>query len=120
MNLEARSGMQAKIIQAGPGFAHEEATTTNSLPVVSLTSTATSSSASPAQTYSGYDIHPTSLDNCGDFVTPECLRYLYEIPVLNASCVNKNNSFGIVEYSPLSFLELSYVIFALKEKAQIL
>jgi tripeptidyl-peptidase-1 len=44
-----------------------------------------------------------SLANCDTMITPDCLRALYNAPV--GTKANKNNSLGIVEYTPQAFLQ---------------
>jgi len=44
-----------------------------------------------------------TLENCDTMVTPACLRALYHAPV--GSTAVKNNSLGIVEYTPEAFLQ---------------
>ena len=43
------------------------------------------------------------LKNCDLFITPNCLRALYEFPP--GVSANPKNSYGIVEYTPQSFLQ---------------
>ena len=43
------------------------------------------------------------LRNCRDFTTPDCLRALYRIPP--GTSANPNNTYGIVEYTPQSYLQ---------------
>ncbi|THH07970.1 hypothetical protein EW146_g9146 [Bondarzewia mesenterica] len=45
---------------------------------------------------------PTSLETCDQFITPDCLRALYNIKY-NPVSTNKN-SFGIVEFTPQAYL----------------
>ena len=45
------------------------------------------------------------LAHCSGNITPDCLRALYGIPVLPADAkVHPNNSFGVVQYTPQSYL----------------
>jgi tripeptidyl-peptidase-1 len=44
-----------------------------------------------------------TLDNCDTMITPACLRALYNAP--DGSTAVKNNSLGIVEYTPQAFLQ---------------
>ncbi|KAJ6624427.1 subtilisin-like protein [Mycena sp. CBHHK59/15] len=45
---------------------------------------------------------PPSLTSCDEFITPDCLRALYNIHYTPRE--TKKNSFGIVEFTPQSFL----------------
>lgn len=42
------------------------------------------------------------LKNCDSYITPACLRALYQVPVNKAA--NKANSLGVVEYTPQAYL----------------
>ena len=44
-----------------------------------------------------------TLENCDTMITPTCLRALYDAPA--GTLANKNNSLGIVEYTPQAFLQ---------------
>lgn len=44
-----------------------------------------------------------TLENCDSMITPACLRALYNVPV--GSSAVKNNSLGVVEYTPQAFLQ---------------
>lgn len=44
----------------------------------------------------------TQLENCDQFITPVCLRALYD--VIYKPIATKKNSYGIVEYTPQAFL----------------
>ncbi|TAQ88670.1 hypothetical protein B7494_g2997 [Chlorociboria aeruginascens] len=44
-----------------------------------------------------------SIDNCDRMITPACLRALYKVPV--GTTATKNNTLGIVEYTPQAFLQ---------------
>jgi tripeptidyl-peptidase-1 len=50
-----------------------------------------------------------SLDNCDQMVTPACLQALYSAPV--ATTALKNNTLGIVEYTPQAFLQADLDIY---------
>ena len=58
------------------------------------------------------------LKNCNQFITPNCLRALYEfLPGVSA---NPKNSYGIVEYTPQSYLQGDLdLFFANFSKAQV-
>ena len=43
------------------------------------------------------------LETCDEFITPNCLRALYEFPP--GFSANPKNSYGIVEYTPQAFLQ---------------
>ncbi|MCJ1474289.1 hypothetical protein MMC13_002947 [Lambiella insularis] len=43
------------------------------------------------------------LSTCNEFIVPNCLRALYDIPPVLTS--NPKNSYGIVEYTPQAFLQ---------------
>lgn len=45
----------------------------------------------------------TGTKHCDEFITPECLRSLYKIPILTKA--NKQSSYGIVEYTPQAYLQ---------------
>ncbi|KAH9480393.1 Aorsin [Psilocybe cubensis] len=50
-----------------------------------------------------------SLENCDKFITPDCLRALYSIKYKPVA--TKKNSYGIVEFTPQSFLEKDLDLF---------
>lgn len=61
-------------------------------------------------------VHPTQifkeLSQCDQYITPDCLRALYGIPVLPPFTItNKKNSFGIVEYSPQQYVPSDLIKF---------
>ncbi|KAI0063498.1 subtilisin-like protein [Artomyces pyxidatus] len=45
---------------------------------------------------------PPTLDNCDEFITPDCLRALYQIKY--HPIATHKNSYGIVEFTPQSYL----------------
>lgn len=44
----------------------------------------------------------STLANCDRFITPDCLRALYKLPVNRDA--NSNNSLGVVEYTPQAYV----------------
>lgn len=50
-----------------------------------------------------------SLKNCNRFITPNCLRALYEFG--NGFSANPKNSYGIVEYTPQAYLQSDLNLF---------
>jgi tripeptidyl-peptidase I len=59
----------------------------------------------------------SDLSMCDEYITPDCLRALYEFPVNNQA--NPNNSYGIVEYTPQAYvpsdLDLFFKNFSLRQ-----
>ncbi|KAI9701923.1 MAG: hypothetical protein M1836_001267 [Candelina mexicana] len=49
------------------------------------------------------NIEDVELQQCNRYITPNCLRALYRFPP--GTSANAKNSFGIVEYSPQSYLQ---------------
>ncbi|MCJ1462898.1 hypothetical protein MMC07_001502 [Pseudocyphellaria aurata] len=49
------------------------------------------------------------LDICGSYITPDCLRALYDFP--SGTTANPQNSFGIVEYTPQVYLQSDLDLF---------
>ncbi|KAI4274946.1 MAG: hypothetical protein LQ337_003552 [Flavoplaca oasis] len=49
------------------------------------------------------------LQNCNRFITPNCLRALYQFPP--GSTANPENSYGIVEYTPQAYLQSDLDLF---------
>lgn len=49
------------------------------------------------------------LGECGTYITPDCLRALYEFPA--GVSANPQNSFGIVEYTPQIYLQTDLDLF---------
>ena len=60
----------------------------------------------------------TELENCNQFIVPDCLRALYLFPPNIAA--NPKNSYGIVEYTPESYLQgdlnLFFANFSMNQK----
>lgn len=44
----------------------------------------------------------SDLDNCDEYITPDCLRALYQFPVNHKAA--PGNSYGIVEYTPQAYV----------------
>lgn len=51
------------------------------------------------------------LSTCNIMITPDCLRALYKIPQPSTKTPQKNNTLGIVEYTPQAFLQSDLTLF---------
>lgn len=61
-------------------------------------------------------VHPINifgeLSQCNEYITPDCLRALYGIPILPSfTPTNSKNSLGIVEYSPQQYVPSDLIKF---------
>jgi tripeptidyl-peptidase-1 len=77
-------------------------------PVPGLGSSA--SGSLPKLQYAGHRTISNDLSDCSNNVTPDCLRALYGIPHAS-SYTNPGNSFGIVEYTPQSYISTDLDLF---------
>lgn len=78
------------------------------MPVSGIVGSPTDSS-NPKQ---GVDVNNAMMDlnQCDSMITPDCLRALYKMP--EGSLSSKNNTLGIVEYTPQAFLQSDLDMFS--------